>query len=75
MLRHENVMLRRQASRVRYQPGDRLWLAGTLPAGSPLTLGRGVRGDPGDAVCLAPATVARKWDYTSRRRPRGGRPR
>ena len=27
VLRHENAMLRRQAGRVRYQPGDRLWLA------------------------------------------------
>jgi len=27
MLRHENAVLRRQISRVRYQPGDRLWLA------------------------------------------------
>ena len=27
VLRHENVVLRRQISRVRYQPGDRLWLA------------------------------------------------
>jgi hypothetical protein len=27
VLRHENVVLRRQTGRVRYQPGDRLWLA------------------------------------------------
>ena len=27
VLRHENAGLRRQVSRVRYQPGDRLWLA------------------------------------------------
>jgi len=27
VLRHENAILRRQISRVRYQPGDRLWLA------------------------------------------------
>ena len=27
MLRHENSVLRRQIGRVRYEPGDRLWLA------------------------------------------------
>lgn len=27
VLRRENAMLRRQTSRIRYQPGDRLWLA------------------------------------------------
>jgi len=27
VLRHENAVLRRQISRIRYQPGDRLWLA------------------------------------------------
>jgi hypothetical protein len=26
-LRHENTVLRRQVSRVRYEPGDRIWLA------------------------------------------------
>jgi putative transposase len=72
VLRHENVVLRRQVGRVRYQPGDRLWLA---------VLSRLVpRRRGGEVFAVTPATllawhrrlVARKWDYTSRRRP--GRP-
>jgi transposase len=72
VLRHENAVLRRQISRVGYQPADRLWLA----ALSRLIPRR--RWAPVFAV--TPATllawhrrlIARKWDYTSRRRP--GRP-
>jgi hypothetical protein len=72
VLRHENAVLRRQISRVRYQPGDRLWLAALsrlLP-----------RSRWGEVFMVTPATllawhrrlVARKWDYSSRRRH--GRP-
>src|SRR5712692_7671824 len=72
VLRHENVVLRRQVSRVRYQPADRLWLA---------ALSRLIpRRRWGAVFAVTPATllawhrrlIARKWDYTSRRRP--GRP-
>jgi transposase len=72
VLRHENAVLRRQISRVRYQPGDRLWLA---------ALSRLIpRRRWGEVFAVTPATllawhrrlVARKWDYTSRRWP--GRP-
>jgi putative transposase len=72
VVRHENAVLRRQISRVRYQPGDRLWLA---------ALSRLIpRQRWGQVVAVTPATllawhrrlVTRKWDYTSRRRP--GRP-
>jgi putative transposase len=72
VLRHENAVLRRQIGRVRCQPGDRLWLA---------ALSRLVpRRRRGQVFMVTPATlltwhrrlVARKWDYTSRRRP--GRP-
>ena len=72
VLRHENAVLRRQISRVRYQPGDRLWLA---------ALSRLIpRPCWGEVFTVTPATllawhrrlVARKWDYTSRRGP--GRP-
>ena len=72
VLRHENAVLRRQISRVRYQPGDWLWLS-ALSRLIPRHLW-------GEAFAVTPATllawhrrlVTRKWDYTSRRRP--GRP-
>jgi putative transposase len=72
VLRHENAVLRRQVGRVRYQPGDRMWLA----ALSRLIL----RHRWGEVFAVTPSTllawhrrlVARKWDYTSQRRP--GRP-
>jgi putative transposase len=72
VLRHENAVLRRQARQVRYLPADRLWLA---------ALGRLIpRRRQGEVFAVTPATllawhrrlVARKWDYTSQRRP--GRP-
>ena len=72
VLRHENVVLRRQIARVRYEPGDRLWLS---------ALSRLVpRRRWGEVPMVAPATllawhrrlVTRRWDYTSRQRP--GRP-
>jgi hypothetical protein len=40
VLRHKNAVLRRQISRVRYQPGDRLWLA--APS-APIPAGGGMR--------------------------------
>jgi transposase InsO family protein len=72
VLRYENAVLRRQVSRVRYQPGDRLWLAALswlIP-----------RRRWGEVFAVTPATLlawhrrlaARKWDYASKRRP--GRP-
>jgi putative transposase len=71
VLRHQNAVLRRQISWVRYQPGDRLWLA-ALSQLIP-------RRRWGEVFAVTPATllawhrlVTRKWDYTSRRRP--GRP-
>ena len=69
VLRHENAVLRRQVSRVRYQPGDRLWLA---------ALSRLVpRRRRGQVFTVTPATLlawhrrlaARKWHYMSRRGP------
>jgi hypothetical protein len=56
VLRHENAILRRQISRVRYQPADRLWLAALSRLIPRRPVGRGLRGHPGDAACLAPPT-------------------
>ena len=73
VVRHENAVLRRQISRVRYQPASRPARArGPVPADSPAPMGRGVRGDPATLLAWHRRLVARKWDYTSRRRP--GRP-
>jgi len=72
VLRHENAVLRRQIGRVRYQPGDRLWL---------VALSRLIpRHRWGEVFAVTPATllawhrrlIAGKWDYASRRGP--GRP-
>jgi hypothetical protein len=72
VLRHENAVLRRQIGRVGYQRADRLWLA---------ALSRHIpRRRWAPVFAVTPATLlawhrrlaARRWDYTSRRRP--GRP-
>ena len=72
VLRHENAVLRRQVSRLRYEPADRIWFA-ALSRLLPRRLWPAV-------FPVAPATilrwhrrmVTRKWTYTDRRRP--GRP-
>jgi transposase len=72
VLRHQNGVLRRQISRVRYQPADRLWLAALSQL---IPRRRWV-----EVFAVTPATllawhrrlITRKWDYTSWRRP--GRP-
>jgi putative transposase len=72
VLRHENTVLRRQISRLRYTPADRVWLAALsrlLP-----------RHRWAEVFPVTPATllawhrklVSRKGDYTARRKP--GRP-
>jgi transposase InsO family protein len=72
VLRHQNAVLRGQVTKVRYQLAGRLWLA---------ALSRLIpRRRWSDVSAVTPATlpawhrrlVARKWDYTNRRRP--GRP-
>jgi putative transposase len=72
VLRHENAVLRRQISRIRYAPEDRAWLAALsrlLP-----------RRRWAEVFPVTPATilawhrrlVSRKWDHTAHRQP--GRP-
>jgi putative transposase len=72
VLRHENIVLRRQISRAHYTSADRAWLS---------ALSRLVpRRRWAEAFPVTPATIltwhrrlaSRKWDYTTRRRP--GRP-
>jgi putative transposase len=72
VLRHENAVLRRQISRVRYTPADRMWLTALsrlLPRRRwaeifPVT--------PATILAWHRKLVSRKWDYAARRRP--GRP-
>jgi putative transposase len=60
VLRHENAALRRQVSRVRYRPADRLWLAAPSRLFRPAQVERGVHGDTGGAARLAPAAAIKK---------------
>ena len=72
VLRHENAVLRRNASRVRYEPSDRAWFAALAPfiprrqwAGIfPVT--------PATLLAWHRRLTARKYDTTTRRRT--GRP-
>jgi putative transposase len=72
VLRHENAVLRRQVSRPRYEPADRIWFAALSslvpchrwPAVFPVT--------PATILRWHRCLVARKWTYTDQRRP--GRP-
>src|SRR5207249_904261 len=70
----ELLVLRHQIGRVRYQPGDRLWLA-ALSRVIPRRLW-------GEAFMMTPATllawhrrlVTHEWDYTNRRPGRPSTP-
>ena len=72
VLRHENAVLRRQISRVRYQPGDRLWLSALSRLIPQQRWGEVFAVTPATLLAWHRRLVTRKWDYTSRRRP--GRP-
>ena len=72
VLRHENAVLRRQVGRVRYEPGDRLWLAALSRLVPRTRWGEVFPVTPATVLAWHRRLVARKWDYTSRRHP--GRP-
>jgi len=72
VLRHENLVLRRQTGRVRYQPGDRMWLAALSRLIPRRRWGQVFMVPPATLLAWHRRLAARKWDYTSRRRP--GRP-
>jgi hypothetical protein len=72
VLRHENAVLRRQISRVRYPPADRVWLAALsrlLPRRRWVEV---FAVTPGTIRAWHRRLVSQKWDYTARRQP--GRP-
>ncbi len=72
VLRHENVVLRRQVARVRYTSADRAWLA-ALSRLLPRRRWAAVFSvTPATILAWHRRVVTRKWDYTARRRP--GRP-
>jgi hypothetical protein len=72
VLRHENAVLRRQIGRVRYQPGDRLWLAALSRLIPRRRWGKAFMMTPATLLAWHRRLVARRWDYTNRRCP--GRP-
>src|SRR5258708_17010432 len=75
VVRHENAVLRRQIGRVRYEPGDRLWLAalsrlvprrqwGEVFAVTPATLG-----EPLPAVTACSRSLIASVNSRRRERP------
>ncbi|MFE3527067.1 integrase core domain-containing protein [Streptomyces sp. NPDC059161] len=74
VLRHENAVLRRQLpSPLRYEPADRFWPA-ALSSLIPRDRWSGVFPvAPGTLLAWHRRLIARKWDYSARRR-RTGRP-
>jgi putative transposase len=72
VLRHQNAVLRRQISRVRYQPADRLWLAALSRLIPRQRWAEVFAVTPAALLAWHRRLVSRKWDYANRRRP--GRP-
>ncbi|WUH90430.1 integrase core domain-containing protein [Streptomyces sp. NBC_00433] len=74
VLRHENAVLRRQlAGPVRYEPADRFWLAALSSLIPRCDWGRVFPVTPGTLLAWHRRLIAKRWDYSDRRR-RTGRP-
>lgn len=72
VLRHENAVLRRNAGRVRYEPGDRVWFA-AMARLLPRSYWAGVfRVTPATLLAWHRKLAGRKYDTSRRRKP--GRP-
>ncbi|GAB3006853.1 hypothetical protein GCM10027184_75430 [Saccharothrix stipae] len=73
VLRHENAVLRRQlAGRARYEPADRLWFAALSGLVDRHRWREVFPVTPGTLLAWHRRLMARKWDYSARRRT--GRP-
>src|SRR5258707_1577980 len=69
VLRHENAVLRRQIGPVRYEPGDRLWLAALSRLVSRHRWGEEFIGTPATLVALDRRLFAGQLGSTSRPAP------
>ncbi|WP_438801862.1 integrase core domain-containing protein [Catenulispora pinistramenti] len=72
VLRHENAVLRRQIVRVRYEPADRFWFAALSSLISRRRWAEVFPVSPATLLAWHRRLVARKWDYSARRK--SGRP-
>ncbi|MER5390135.1 integrase core domain-containing protein [Saccharopolyspora sp. NPDC002686] len=73
VLRHENAVLRRQLRPpLRYEPADRLWLSALSSLIPRRRWAQVFPVTPGTLMSWHRKLVARRWDYSERRRP--GRP-
>src|SRR5918998_453153 len=69
VLRHENTVLRRQISRVRYRPVDRAWLAAVSRLVPSRRWAEVFPVTPATILAWHRELVSRRWDYSARRRP------